>query len=154
MSNTINFDLFITLIILGIIFSIPCSSIFCECLGDILPTKVKEFFIFFIDFICSCGQNYIELRKKYTKKKNLVDCNKLSEECPICLESFESNIIVENIINNILNKSIDIKYNTNANIIELNCGHCFHKKCIDEWYCSNDECPICRSDIKYNITYL
>ena len=27
----------------------------------------------------------------------------------------------------------------------LNCGHNFCKKCIEEWYNTNNTCPICRN---------
>ena len=34
--------------------------------------------------------------------------------------------------------------------IGLNCGHCFHFKCIDEWVTKTATCPICRAKININ----
>jgi len=44
-------------------------------------------------------------------------------ECQICLEEMK--------------KSVD-------NIRSLQCGHTFHKSCIDRWEKSSGTCPICR----------
>ena len=30
----------------------------------------------------------------------------------------------------------------------LNCGHIYHKDCIDVWIEKNTKCPLCRADIK------
>ena len=55
--------------------------------------------------------------------ENLIQEN-LSEQCSICLELF-------------------IK---NEKLIQLECSHKFHKKCIQTWFSSNKEnnCPLCR----------
>ena len=42
--------------------------------------------------------------------------------CSICLESIN-----------------DTNKKTN-----LNCGHCYHSECIEEWLNENDTCPYCR----------
>jgi len=36
------------------------------------------------------------------------------------------------------------------------CGHYFHKKCIDKWFCKNKDnmnCPICRENYNKKINY-
>lgn len=51
-------------------------------------------------------------------------CNKIDEDCLICLE----------------------KYREKELYRELpKCKHYFHKKCIDKWLKSNAVCPICRN---------
>jgi len=31
---------------------------------------------------------------------------------------------------------------------QLNCHHYYHQRCIDEWFCRNVHCPVCRADIR------
>lgn len=50
--------------------------------------------------------------------------------CPICLDTLESN-----------------------EIVNVNCGHSFHQKCIEQWVNSNFSCPYCRKDL-YVITHI
>ena len=33
------------------------------------------------------------------------------------------------------------------NITKLNCSHCYHSKCINEWTKNSNSCPICRKQI-------
>lgn len=44
---------------------------------------------------------------------------KLMDECVICLED------------------------SDIDIIRLKCSHRFHKKCIEQWILQKNECPIC-----------
>jgi hypothetical protein len=30
----------------------------------------------------------------------------------------------------------------------LNCGHSYHQQCIDMWFASHTQCPICRADVR------
>ena len=46
-------------------------------------------------------------------------------DCPICLEK-------------ITLKSSD----------KLECGHLFHKDCLDKWFMNNYTCPMCRSEVE------
>lgn len=46
-------------------------------------------------------------------------------ECPICLEKIN-------------HKTSD----------KLECGHLFHKDCLDKWFMNNYTCPICRSEVE------
>lgn len=63
--------------------------------------------------------------------KNYRLCKQQDIECCICCENVK----------------------TNEYIRELNCGHVFHKKCIDKWLLSSMKeketvsCPICRTVI-------
>jgi len=79
----------------------------------------------------SLEKNYREYRRK--KLKDLMPYRKikendplLSSSCSICIDDF----------------SIGQYQRT------LNCGHCFHKKCIDRWLKKDkNECPMCRNKI-------
>lgn len=51
--------------------------------------------------------------------------NLLLDECPICLE----------------------KYKKKDKVVDLNCGHIFHKSCIKLWIKKNNSCPHCRRNI-------
>jgi hypothetical protein len=67
---------------------------------------------------------------KYTKIKT----NEPNETCSICLESYEEKTYKR----------------------KLDCGHHFHKKCIDKWLkkCISDEnlhCPICRKQYEMSV---
>lgn len=68
---------------------------------------------------------------KYNDNISLNDINlilptqkndKDEEDCSICIE----------------------KININDDIRKLNCGHIFHKNCIDQWLVISPICPICR----------
>jgi len=59
--------------------------------------------------------------KEYTLNENNLD----NDRCPICLED----------------------YNIGDTLNELICNHFYHKKCINNWIISNNNCPICRSSI-------
>jgi hypothetical protein len=51
---------------------------------------------------------------------------KKNGECVICLESFTSWDLVR---------------------VARVCKHCYHVKCIDEWFREHRNCPICRKNI-------
>ena len=36
------------------------------------------------------------------------------------------------------------------NILQLDCSHLFHEKCINKWIKNNNNCPMCRKNIKNN----
>jgi len=53
-------------------------------------------------------------------------CCECSDECLICIENFEDE----------------------SHLVKLNCNHVFHKNCIKNWICNeNNKCPICRIEI-------
>lgn len=52
------------------------------------------------------------------------------DECAICLD--------------ILNNWKEGDDEAGVELILLPCKHCFHKKCIFEWFISSKTCPVCR----------
>ena len=42
---------------------------------------------------------------------------------------------------------LDDYSDTGVAIIQLDCGHIYHKKCIHEWLDNNDTCPECRTEV-------
>ena len=82
--------------------------------------------------LCFCNIFLATIMKKYKnnilKKKLLlpIHIRDIKEnDCSICLE----------------------EYVKKCNIIELNCGHQYHKNCIQEWFIINNNCPKCRKII-------
>jgi len=65
--------------------------------------------------------------KNIGKYKKVKKDDPLKEtECPICIECFKDNEFYR----------------------KLDCGHCFHKRCIDRWFRKDhSECPMCRKKI-------
>ena len=57
-------------------------------------------------------------KKEINFKKDIYN----TDECAICLETFEED----------------------ENIIQLNCNHIFHLQCIDDWLQIQENCPVCR----------
>lgn len=53
------------------------------------------------------------------------------KQCPICLES----------LCDCLSEDCDT-------VSQLPCGHCFHTKCVDQWFLTSPECPVCRRDLR------
>jgi hypothetical protein len=96
------------------------------------------------------------------------EVNKLLQDlrCSECKSTFIQEISDFNrnsLINNdeVLNRSpVDEKEEQNANICSiclesnsksserLECGHHFHKECIDPWLSSNNTCPLCRLKVQ------
>jgi len=76
------------------------------------------------------GCCYTALKTEYRKRKltslheNLISTS--SAICSICLDDYSD---------------------THVNIVQLDCGHIYHKKCIREWLDNNDTCPECRSEV-------
>jgi hypothetical protein len=55
-------------------------------------------------------------------------------------------------------ETCSICLDTIDNLFVTNCGHYFHKHCIDRWLNTNDNCPLCRTinisvEEVYNYTY-
>lgn len=71
---------------------------------------------FFIISKCICTND------NKSKLNTVTEIVPYSEECPICLDTFKNN-----------------------EICITNCGHFFHKKCINIWLENNNSCPVCRA---------
>lgn len=71
-----------------------------------------------------------DLDKLY-KLPKYYKCNEMNKDCSICMD--------------------DIKFKKEY-IRKLNCGHGFHKKCIDTWLTKSLTCPMCRCVIEENNT--
>tara|TARA_A100001015_G_C15003490_1_gene719619 strand:- start:337 stop:816 length:480 start_codon:yes stop_codon:yes gene_type:complete len=130
-------DNIIDIVGFSIFFSIPLFFMyfFCKALEckDCVRGDCNNFFdSFCIIFIIKKISNYF--KKCYTKnfkKKNEPKIiiysqynNSFNDDnmCSICLENLEKNLV------------------------QLKCGHIFHKNCIDTWYKSQkNTCPICRN---------
>ncbi len=64
-----------------------------------------------------------ELLHKFEAKDHICDSEECSKcPCPICFEKMNS-------------------------LVELECKHCFHEKCITPWYLKQPSCPVCRVSI-------
>ena len=64
------------------------------------------------------------------KNKDKFNESFIEEECSICLG----------------------KYRVTDKIKALPCKHIYHKKCIKEWLCKHDNCPLCNFDISKEVT--
>ena len=81
----------------------------------------------FLDISCKC-----DLRNVLGKFQKIKPTDPLiHDKCVICLDNYE--------------------HGTYKRV--LKCGHVFHKKCVDRWYCKLSEydkeltCPICRKKV-------
>lgn len=70
--------------------------------------------------------------KKTKTNKNYIEIkHSVHDKCSICLDMMDSVNIIE------------LNSETNSCVI-LNCGHCYHKKCIDSQFKTKLNCPLCR----------
>lgn len=58
------------------------------------------------------------------------DLSKETENCPICLDPLSQSV------------------NNHKSVSELPCGHSFHTSCIDKWFTTSPDCPVCRCDLR------
>tara|TARA_B100002051_G_C16739583_1_gene643382 strand:+ start:675 stop:1127 length:453 start_codon:yes stop_codon:yes gene_type:complete len=68
--------------------------------------------------ITTSSDPVILIKKKYENTGDM-------DECPVCLE----------------------KYNEYEELIELDCNHYYHEKCIKDWLKNNRNCPMCREGV-------
>ena len=89
-----------------------------------------------LDVITLFGSPEMESYMKNLKRKQIKTIGKSKkvksesdicrETCPICIDDFKPNELYRN----------------------LNCGHQFHKKCIDRWFRKDhSDCPMCRKQV-------
>ena len=100
--------------------------------NDIFYSWVIFFGVVGIFGIFICNNICLSLLKKYKEYRinrgllqNITFKEINSPECIICLE----------------------EYNNRDNIIKLECGHIYHKKCVEDWFKINSNCPNCRNSI-------
>lgn len=74
---------------------------------------------------CSCVSRTNDIKKLGKYQKIKPNDPTLNEDCSICLDKFNVGFY----------KRI------------LECGHSFHKKCVDKWLKTHTTCPICRKDV-------
>jgi len=78
------------------------------------------------------------------------EINSLSkDELKILKDRFEIKSVdldeIKSELHNIFNnKDFEIK----DSIITKKCKHCFHKKCIEQWFKDHNTCPLCRYEFK------
>ena len=63
-----------------------------------------------------------DIEKKEIKYNNEIHNDR---ECTICLEEYEEN----------------------NELYQLQCGHYYHKECIDDWLLKHQTCPLCRLNL-------
>ena len=63
-----------------------------------------------------------DIEKKEIKYNNEIHNDR---ECTICLEEYEEN----------------------NDLYQLQCGHYYHKECIDDWLLKHQTCPLCRLNL-------
>jgi hypothetical protein len=79
-------------------------------------------------FIYSVGEELYTFRLNYPTEKQLES----KPECSVCLEDCD----------------------TTRKCRVLNCGHFFHKVCIDKWVRGESSCPMCRRKIHTDYTLI
>lgn len=66
-----------------------------------------------------------------------------SHECQICRET-----LVNSCTNCLANHN---QGELICNVSKGNCGHCFHKHCIDQWLSNHSNCPICSIPLNISV---
>eukprot|EP00927_Polykrikos_kofoidii_P080659 TRINITY_DN77581_c0_g1_i1.p1 TRINITY_DN77581_c0_g1~~TRINITY_DN77581_c0_g1_i1.p1 ORF type:complete len:315 (+),score=21.38 TRINITY_DN77581_c0_g1_i1:59-1003(+) len=72
-------------------------------------------------------ENYVDQLPRVPFKKDLFSGSPHPEECPICLEEWQS---------------------TSGEIVLTPCLHVFHVSCLGGWIVERNDCPTCRWDLK------
>lgn len=130
---------------------------------NILVVNITIFFIIF-DLMTSLFQICATSSLRINPYVGIVMLNLVNTNRPATDEEINKvheHIFISNEHVNIYNKNIILKcddecticlsnYNDNEQIRIIMCGHYYHKKCIDEWFKSEFNCPNCRYNIKEN----
>jgi hypothetical protein len=95
----------------------------------ILPEQDDIASLVFLDIVTRFGNqcNDLDIKLKKIKYYRVKENDKVMDnDCSICLSCFSKN-----------------EYHRT-----LECGHVFHKKCIDKWFkCNHSDCPMCRTKV-------
>jgi hypothetical protein len=82
------------------------------------------------------------------------NCNQLSKDSSKILNLDNHNVVKYKQLDDSIKKehkncSICFeKFYYNQNVINLDCKHLFHQKCLTEWYKYKQECPVCRKKLE------
>ncbi len=71
-----------------------------------------------------CDKIFLCKKKRLTLGKYQIITENDTGTCSVCLDSFKKGLYKRT----------------------LNCGHLFHKKCVDKWISREKSCPLCRCD--------
>jgi hypothetical protein len=107
--------------------------------SDIELTRVCELFGLILFFICLgnnfCINIYDTMHQRCRDKKknkllndsinNIDDIESIVGDCSVCLDSLHNS----------------------KELIQLVCGHIYHKECVYEWISRKNTCPNCRKSI-------
>ncbi|OQR90452.1 hypothetical protein THRCLA_09336 [Thraustotheca clavata] len=85
----------------------------------------------------SCGPSLMQLIGEFLQvPPNVLDVtfknvSQLPEDiCVVCLDELNADNVV-------------------GNVVELSCGHLFHRGCLQDWFAKSLICPICRSSVDH-----
>ena len=82
---------------------------------------------------------YDKISNFLKKNKNKIVKEVFNESCIICLNDFKKE--QEQSENEIEAKILE------EDVVKLNCGHKYHRQCLQKWRKENKKCPICRREI-------
>ena len=95
---------------------------------EYITNIIRRFFNFQSETFNNNNIVTVEDLYKNTELLSFTDCES-QELCPICHERLQAYQIVRRI---------------------TKCKHCFHQKCIDNWFIDKNNCPVCREIISSN----
>lgn len=105
------------------------------------------FYICYINVCCPSHQTfeyhidptYEKISNFLTKNKNKIVKEVFNESCIICLNDFKKE--QEKSENEKEAKILE------EHVVVLNCGHKYHRDCLQKWRKENKKCPLCRREI-------
>jgi len=89
-----------------------------------IPREMQEVFV---AHLLQSSQPQERLDRESIRRiiNNTVQTENDTEQCPVCLETFEEGMTV----------------------VETPCNHKFHNNCISRWLQSHSTCPVCRASL-------
>lgn len=74
-----------------------------------------------------------------------------SPHCMVCMEDFEKDMFSQTKFTEYFDgEDVHEEFSSTPdafNVIEMPCGHIYHKKCLFEWLTRSNQCPTCRYEI-------